>query len=83
MTQAPTMHSTLASSPQTSSTPTQARKSVDCRTMASDSHCSLKISGRADEVLAAARAHAIAVHGHKDEPELDDALLTMMSDETD
>ena len=46
------------------------RMMVDCRKMPSENNCSLTIAGREDEVLDAATAHAVAVHGHEDTPEL-------------
>ncbi len=46
------------------------RMMVDCRKMPSESNCSLTIAGREEEVLDAATAHAVAVHGHENTPEL-------------
>jgi predicted small metal-binding protein len=43
---------------------------VDCRSMPSESNCSLYISGSKDEVIRAAAEHAVSVHGHEDTPEL-------------
>ena len=40
------------------------RMIADCRDFPSDSGCSLTISGEENEVLDAATAHAVAVHGH-------------------
>jgi hypothetical protein len=54
------------------------RKSLDCRDYPSESNCSLKISGTEDEVLEAACAHAVAVHGHEDTPTFRSELRTMM-----
>ena len=42
------------------------RMTIDCRAVPSESGCSLTISGEEDEVLRAATAHAIDVHGHTD-----------------
>ena len=42
------------------------RVTIDCRAVPSESGCSLTISGEEDEVLRAATAHAIDVHGHTD-----------------
>ena len=50
------------------------RMTADCRTMPSESHCSLVISGEEDEVLRAAVAHAVDVHGHTDDEELRSAI---------
>jgi hypothetical protein len=47
-----------------------ARYYVDCRSMPSESNCSLYISGEKDEVVRAASEHAVSVHGHEDNPEL-------------
>ena len=46
------------------------RKSIDCRLYPSEKGCTLKISGTEEEVLEAAAAHAVSVHGHADTPEL-------------
>ena len=54
------------------------RKSLDCRDYPSESNCSLKISGTEDEVLEAACAHAVAVHGHEDTPTFRHELRSMM-----
>jgi hypothetical protein len=43
---------------------------IDCRAVPSESGCSLTLSGEEDEVLRAATAHAIDVHGHTDGEEL-------------
>jgi predicted small metal-binding protein len=43
---------------------------VDCRDIPNEVGCTLAISGEEDEVVDAATAHAAAVHGHEDGPEL-------------
>jgi hypothetical protein len=58
-----------------------ARKTVDCRSMPSETNCTVVISGEEDEVLELAAAHAVAVHGHTDGPELRDGLRTVLRDE--
>ncbi len=58
-----------------------ARKVADCRDMPSESGCTLTISGEEDEVVSAAVAHAVAVHGHEDTPELADAIRSSLKDE--
>jgi predicted small metal-binding protein len=58
-----------------------ARKVADCRDMPSESGCTLTISGEEDEVVAAAVAHAVAVHGHTDGPELAAAIREGLKDE--
>ena len=59
------------------------RKSIDCRDHPSESNCSLKISGREDEVLDAAVQHAVSAHGHKSSPELPEQIKSMLKDESD
>lgn len=46
------------------------RVMVDCRDVPSESGCTLAISGEEDEVVRAAVAHAVDVHGHTDDAEL-------------
>ncbi|XXF79138.1 DUF1059 domain-containing protein [Myxococcaceae bacterium GXIMD 01537] len=57
------------------------RKTMDCREMPSESHCTLTISGEEDEVLRAATEHAISVHGHQDSPELREQIRASLKDE--
>ena len=57
------------------------RKYLDCRDHPSESNCSLKISGTEDEVLEAACAHAVAVHGHEDTPTFRRELRSMLKHE--
>ena len=54
------------------------RMTIDCRSIPSESGCSLSISGDEDEVMRAATAHAIDVHGHTDGEELRDALRSSL-----
>lgn len=54
------------------------RKIVDCRDTPSESGCTLTLTGEEAEVLDAACAHAVAVHGHPDGPELRDAIRADM-----
>ncbi|MGY1637117.1 DUF1059 domain-containing protein [Geodermatophilus sp. SYSU D00742] len=58
-----------------------ARKTMDCRTVPSESNCTVQISGEEDEVLELAAAHAVAAHGHTDGPELRDGLRAALRDE--
>ncbi len=58
-----------------------ARKVIDCRAIPSEIGCTLTISGTEDEVLDASVAHAVAVHGHKNTPELREQLRQVMQDE--
>ena len=57
------------------------RKYIDCSEYPSDSNCTLRISGKEDEVLSAAAQHAAAVHGHEDTPESREELRQMLKDE--
>ncbi len=51
-----------------------ARMMLDCRKVPSENNCSLTIAGREDEVLDAAADHAVAKHGHEDNPQLREML---------
>ena len=55
------------------------RKIADCREMPSDIGCTLTITGEEDEVVAAATAHAVAMHGHTDDDELRDGLRSALT----
>ena len=57
------------------------RKIADCREMPSESGCTLTISGEEDEVVMAAAAHAVAVHGHEPGPELEAGIRGSLKDE--
>ena len=57
------------------------RKVMDCSTVPSDSGCTLKLSGLEAEVLDAAVAHAIAVHGHEDTPEMREQIREFLEPE--
>jgi predicted small metal-binding protein len=51
------------------------RKFIDCRSVPSETKCSIAIIADTEgELLEAAVQHAVAVHGHKDTPELRDQL---------
>jgi predicted small metal-binding protein len=50
------------------------RKMIDCRSVPNEVGCTLTIAGQEGEVLDAAVAHATAVHGHADSPELREML---------
>jgi predicted small metal-binding protein len=58
------------------------RKVVDCRAYPNEVGCTLAISGEEEEVLNAAVAHAVAVHGHANTPELREQLRTLLQDES-
>jgi len=59
------------------------RKYIDCREFPSESNCTVAISANSDhELLEAAVQHAVAVHGHKDSPELRQELRTLFKEGT-
>ncbi|MGO8946093.1 MAG: DUF1059 domain-containing protein [Ktedonobacterales bacterium] len=58
-----------------------ARKVIDCRELPNEVGCTLSISGKEEEMLDAAVAHAVAVHGHQNTPELREELRALMKDE--
>lgn len=59
------------------------RKYIDCREFPSESHCSVAISADSEKELEeAAVQHAVALHQHKDSPELRQQLRTMFRDGT-
>ena len=57
------------------------RKIADCRRFESEAGCTLTIIGEEEEVIATAVAHAAAVHGHDDTPELRAKLRGLLEDE--
>ena len=60
-----------------------ARKYIDCRNYPSEKNCTVAISAnKDDELLEAAVQHAVAVHGHKDTPDLRKQLRTMFKEGT-
>ncbi|MFF0433341.1 DUF1059 domain-containing protein [Streptomyces sp. NPDC004327] len=56
------------------------RKSTDCRDFPSVSNCTMYMAGEEDELLKAAVAHVIAVHGHTDSPQLREEVKASMKD---
>lgn len=60
-----------------------ARKTLDCRVVPSESHCSLTVTGEEDEVVRAAAQHAVDVHGHTDDEQLRRELRGQLRDATD
>jgi predicted small metal-binding protein len=54
---------------------------VDCRQIPSESNCTLTIAGEEAEVLRAAVAHAIDVHGHKEDEALREGIRGAMAPE--
>lgn len=57
------------------------RVMVDCRDYPSGINCSLAISGKPEEVLEAAVAHAVSVHGEKDSAKLREEIKSMFKEE--
>ena len=58
-----------------------ARKSIDCREFPSDIGCTLAMSADSDaELLEAAVAHAVTMHGHTDSPQFRDMLAKLFRD---
>jgi predicted small metal-binding protein len=54
------------------------RHSIDCRDYPSEKNCTVAISAdNKKELLDAAVQHAVAVHGHKDSPELREQIGSM------
>jgi predicted small metal-binding protein len=52
-----------------------ARHYIDCRTIASESKCSVTIAADSEqELMEAAVQHAVAHHGHQDTPEFRNQL---------
>lgn len=65
----------------TATSPQAGRKFIDCSEYPSELNCTLKLSGTEQEVLDAARLHAVSVHGYDDSPDLNEKLLGMIRDE--
>jgi predicted small metal-binding protein len=58
-----------------------ARKYIDCREFPSDSGCTLAMSAdNEEELLEAAVAHSVAMHGHNDSPQFRDMLRKLFRD---
>jgi len=51
---------------------------IDCRKLPSDVGCTLTVAGTEEEVLPVSTAHAVAVHGEVDGPELQEMLRSAM-----
>jgi predicted small metal-binding protein len=59
------------------------RKYIDCRTVPSESNCTIAISADGeDELLDAAVQHAVSVHHHEDTPALREMLRRGIKDGT-
>ncbi len=54
------------------------RKAIDCRDYPSERDCTLRVEGTEEEVLDAAVNHAIASHGHTDNPELREQIRGLL-----
>jgi predicted small metal-binding protein len=60
-----------------------ARMYIDCRQYPSDMNCSVSIAADSNkELIDAATQHAVAVHGHKDSPELREQISKMIKAQT-
>jgi predicted small metal-binding protein len=57
------------------------RKVADCRKAPSENNCTVRISGKEEEVLPLVIHHAVTAHGHKDTPELKEQIKSMLEDE--
>ena len=59
------------------------RKYIDCRKYPSEMNCTLALSSDTeDELLEAAIQHAVAVHGHRDTPELRQQIKSLVEEGT-
>lgn len=57
------------------------RRYIDCRNFPSEMNCSVAISADSEEeLMEAAVQHAMAVHGHKDSPELREQVKKSMQE---
>jgi predicted small metal-binding protein len=57
------------------------RKYIDCRAYPSEMNCTVALSADSEqELLEAAVQHAVAVHRHRDTPELRQQLKSMFKD---
>ncbi|MEO6960003.1 MAG: DUF1059 domain-containing protein [Burkholderiaceae bacterium] len=57
------------------------RRYIDCRNFPSEMNCSVAISADSEkELMEAAVQHAVAVHGHKDSPELREQVKKSMQE---
>lgn len=60
-----------------------ARKYIDCREYPSDIKCTVAIAADTEEeLLEIAAQHAVAVHGHKDSPQLRETLKSLFKEGT-
>jgi len=59
------------------------RKALDCRRFPSDVNCSIKISGREEEVLPMAMDHIMKVHKGQDTPEFRKEVRQALEDSND
>ena len=57
------------------------RKVMDCGKNPSNTNCTLRISGKEEEVMPVAIYHAVTAHGHEDTPEFRAQLKSMLEDE--
>ena len=59
------------------------RVMADCRRFLSGKNCTITFSGKEDDVLASATAHAVSAHGRTDSPELREQILQTLEPESD
>ena len=57
------------------------RRVMDCGKNPSNTNCTLKISGKEEEVIPVAIYHAVTTHGHEDTPEFREQLKSRLEDE--
>jgi len=56
---------------------------IDCAAVPNEVGCTLALAGAEEELVEAAAAHAVAVHGHTDSDELRTHLRAALTEETD
>jgi len=57
------------------------RKMIDCSKVPSEKNCTVKISGKEEEVLPLAVYHAVSYHGHDESPQLREEIRKHLEDE--
>jgi len=57
------------------------RKVIDCSKVKSEKNCTLKISGKEEEIMPVAVHHAVTFHGHQDTPELRNMIRGALEDD--
>jgi predicted small metal-binding protein len=64
-----------------STAPKSGRKYIDCGEFPTENACTLRISGKEEEIMPVAVQHATTMHGHEDTPELREQIRGMLKDE--